>query len=362
MITYPIPMVPGPVRVPPSVLACYQVNYGSGDLEPDFLEFYNRAENNLQHLLCTRNKIAIQTGEGMLALWSALKSCLQPADRVLSLSTGLFGSGIADMARSIGAEVKLLEFDADTTFSDWAAIEAAIAEFKPKMITAVHCETPSGTLNPLERLGQLKQQYGVPLLYVDAVSSIGGVPILTDDWHIDLLLGGAQKVISAPPGMAFVAVSPAAWSVIDQVDYSGYDALKPFKTAQQQAYFPYTPYWHGLAALNQAVELLLAEGLQNVYDRHAHVARLCREQLQAMGLSLFPAIAAVPSPTVTAVNLPAGFSWPQFDQRLRSRGLVVGGNYGSLAGKVFRIGHMGTQADPILLQQALDIIKDTLAG
>jgi len=264
MITYPIPMVPGPVRVPPSVLACYQVNYGSGDLEPDFLEFYNRAENNLQHLLCTRNKIAIQTGEGMLALWGALKSCLLPGDRVLSLSTGLFGSGIADMARGLGAEVKLLEFGADHTLSDWAAVEQAVAAFKPRMITAVHCETPSGTLNPLERLGQIKQQSGVPLLYVDAVSSIGGAPLLTDAWHIDLLLGGAQKVISAPPGMAFVAVSPAAWEAVERVNYAGYDALLPFKTAQDQFYFPYTPYWHGMAALNQAVELLLAEGLQNV--------------------------------------------------------------------------------------------------
>jgi aspartate aminotransferase-like enzyme len=360
MITYPIPMVPGPVRVPAAVLACYQVNYGSGDLEPDFLELYNLAESNLQQLLSTRSAVAIQTGEGMIALWGALKSCLLPGDRVLSLSTGLFGSGIAEMARGLGAEVKLLEFGSDQTFSDWPAIEQAIAEFKPKMITAVHCETPSGTLNPLERLGQLKQQYGVPLLYVDAVASIGGVPVLTDDWHIDLLLGGARKALSAPPGMAFVAVSPAAWEIIEQVNYSGYDALKPFKTAQQQAYFPYTPYWHGLAALNQAVELLLGEGMQNVYARHDHAAAFCRKALQSLGFTLFPAPSAVQSPTVTAVRVPSGFSWDVFNRHLRSRGLVVGANYGPLAGKVFRLGHMGTQADLALVKQALDILKDTL--
>ena len=360
MITYPIPMVPGPVRVPSAVLERYLVNYGSGDLELDFLALYNLAEANLQRLLDTRSPIAIQTGEGMIALWSALKSCLLPGDRVLSLSTGLFGSGIADMARSLGAEVKLLEFDPDRTFSDWTAIEAAIAAFKPKMITAVHCETPSGTLNPLENLGRLKQQYAVPLLYIDAVSSIGGVPIHTDDWHIDLLLGGAQKVISAPPGMAFVAVSPAAWEIIDRVNYSGYDALKPFKTARQDSYFPYTPYWHGLAAFNQALELLLAEGSQNVHARHAQAGQYCRQQLTALGLSLYPHPSAVPSPTVTAVYVPRGLSWPEFDRRLRSRGLVVGGNYGPLAGKVFRLGHMGTQADLELLRQAAEIIKDSL--
>ena len=360
MITYPIPMVPGPVRVPASVMQFYQVNYGSADLEMDYLDLYNLAESNLQQLLCTHNKIAIQTGEGMIALWGALKSCLLPGERVLSLSTGLFGSGIAEMARSLGAQVKLLEFGSDQTFSDWDAIETAIAEFKPKMITAVHCETPSGTLNPLERLGQLKQQYSVPLLYVDAVSSVGGVPLLTDGWSIDLLLGGAQKVISAPPALAFVSVSDSAWEIIEQVNYNGYDALKPFKTAQQQFYFPYTPYWHGLAAFNQAVELLLAEGSQAVYARHEQVARTCRARLQSIGLTLFPAPSAIPSPTVTAVNMPAAISWTAFDQRLRSRGLVVGGNYGPLAGRVFRLGHMGTQADPALVTQALDVIEETL--
>jgi aspartate aminotransferase-like enzyme len=360
MITYPIPMVPGPVRVPDSVLACYQTNFGSADLETDYLALYNQAESRLQQILNTHNKIAIQTGEGMLALWGALKSCLQPGDRVLSLSTGLFGSGIADMARSLGAEVRLLEFASDQTFSDWQAIQEAVLSFKPKMITAVHCETPSGALNPLEPLGRIKEEAGVPLLYVDAVSSIGGVPIDTDAWHIDLLLGGAQKVISAPPGLAFVVVSDPAWQVIEQVNYQGYDALAPFKTAQQNAYFPYTPYWHGLAAFNQALELLLAEGLPQVYQRHLDVAHFCREQLSHLGLTLFPAPGAVSSPTVTAVNVPDGWTWPDFDRSLRKRGLVVGGNYGVLAGKVFRLGHMGTQADLSLVKQALAILQDTL--
>ncbi len=360
METYPIPMVPGPVRVPDAVLAFYLNNYGSGDIEKEYLELYNRAEKNLQTLLATRNKVTIHTGEGMIALWGALKSCLLPGDRVLSLSTGMFGSGIGDMARSIGVEVRMLDFGAQNTFSDWEGIERAIREFKPKMITAVHCETPSGTLNPIARLGELKKQYGVPLLYVDAVASAGGTPVLTDAWGVDLLLGGSQKVISAPPAMSFIAVSDTAWDIVQKVNYSGYDALLPFLTAQKDFYFPYTPYWHGLAAFNHAVEMLLNEGLEQVYQRHTQVADYCRSQLPKLGYKLFPSATAIQSPTVTAIHVPEGFTWPQFDRRLRQEGLVVGGNYGDLAGKVFRLGHMGTQADMLLLQQALDILAKAL--
>jgi aspartate aminotransferase-like enzyme len=110
MKTYPIPMVPGPVKVPDEVLQAYLTNYGSADLEPDFVELYQRAEADLQRIFGTQNQIAIMTGEGMLALWGALKSCLQPGDRVLAAATGLFGYGIGDLARSIGCEVKTVGF------------------------------------------------------------------------------------------------------------------------------------------------------------------------------------------------------------------------------------------------------------
>lgn len=362
METYPIPMVPGPVRVPPQVLAALHKDYGSGDLEREFLDLYNQTEANLQQLCATRNRIVIQTGEGMLALWGALKSTLRPGERVLALATGVFGYGIAEMAQAIGAEVKIIGLPYDATLNNWDEIEAAILEFKPKMITAVHCETPSGTLNPLAEVGRLKAKYGVPLFYVDAVSSIGGTPVEVDAWGIDLALGGSQKVLSAPPMMAFVAVSEAAWEIIEQVDYVGYDALKPFRQAQARFEFPYTPNWHGVAALKVATDLLLQEGLANVFARHEQIAAYCRQRLQAMGLRLLPRPDAVPAPTVTAVYVPEGISWPELDARFRRRGLVVGGSYGPLTGKVFRLGHMGSQADLALVTQALEVIEDVVRG
>ncbi len=362
MKTYPVPMVPGPVKVPAEVLQAYLTDYGSADLEPEYLDLYRQAEANLQQIFGTQNSIALMTGEGMVALWGALKSCIVPGDRVLSMATGVFGYGVGDMARSIGADVRTIGFGYDQTISDWARIEKEIAEFQPKMITAIHCETPSGTLNPIAELGQLKEKYHVPLLYVDAVASAGGTPVLTDAWNVDLMLCGSQKCLSAPPGMSMVAISPRAWEIIDQVDYPGYDALKPFKTAVEMAYFPYTPYWQGLAALNTGAEILLREGLENSFARHAAVAACCRERLAGMGLHIYPAEDAVSSPTVTAVSVPEQISWPEFDARLRQHGLAVGGSYGPLAGKVFRLGHMGSQADQGLVDQALDIIETVCKG
>jgi aspartate aminotransferase-like enzyme len=158
-------MIPGPVKVPQAILDVYQLDYGSGDLEPEFLELYNRTETNLQKIMGTRNRVVIQTGEGMLALWSALKSCLLPGERVLAVATGVFGYGIGEMAAALGMNVRTVAIPYNQTISDWVAIERAIAEFKPQMITAVHCETPSGTLNPLAQLGVLKKAHDVPLLY-----------------------------------------------------------------------------------------------------------------------------------------------------------------------------------------------------
>jgi aspartate aminotransferase-like enzyme len=160
--------------------------------------------------------------------------------------------------------------------------------------------------------------------------------------------------------MAFLSVSEAAWDIIDQVAYVGYSALEPFRTAQAEHYFPCTPNWHGVAGLNAGAELLLKEGLSKCISRHEEAAQLCRGKIRELDLTLFAAPDAVPAPTITAVNVPQGIFWPEFDTKLRREGLVVAGSYGPMANKVFRLGHMGTQADKDLVAQALDVIEKVL--
>ena len=363
MQTYTIPLVPGPVSVPSDVLDAYRVNYGSADMEDEFIALYGECEAGLQQILATGNDVTIQSGEGMLALWGALTSVLRHSirhrDRVLAVSTGLFGAGIGEMARSLGAEVETLDFGNDDV-ADPHRVRAAAHRFQPKLITAVHCETPSGTLNPLRELGAISREVDA-LFYVDFVASGGGVPVEVDECHIDLGLLGSQKVLSLMPDLSMISVSPRAWDVVEAVGYSGYDALKPWRTALADRYFPYTHNWQAMAGLHVAVDALLDEGMANVYRRHAEVAALCRRRLQGMGVRLFPVREEICSPTVTAAYVPDGWTWPELDGALRAQGMVIGGNYGDLAGKVFRIGHMGSQADEALVARGMDVLAAVLA-
>jgi aspartate aminotransferase-like enzyme len=158
-----------------------------------------------------------------------------------------------------------------------------------------------------------------------------------------------------------VTVSERAWETVKEVSYAGYDALAPWRTGVADRYLPYTHNWRAVAALELATKRLLDEGLSAVFRRHADVAALCRGCLRAMGVELFPKGEAICSPTVTAAKIPSGWTWPGLDRALRERGMVVGGSYGPLAGKVFRLGHMGSQADHELVGRGMDVLQQILA-
>jgi aspartate aminotransferase-like enzyme len=209
-------------------------------------------------------------------------------------------------------------------------------------------------------VGELVKDYAVPLYYVDAVASTAGTPVLADAWQIDLCLFATQKALSALPDLAGVAVSDRAWNVIEEVDYKGYDALLPYRDALENEWFPYTPTWAGLAALQEACHIALNEGLERVYARHAEAAHHCRELAREMGLSLYPVSEAACSPTVTALRVPHSTTWQELDRRLRDRGMVVAGSLGPLEGDVFRIGHMGAQAQKPLISRGMDVLREVL--
>lgn len=361
MLSYDIPLVPGPTRVPESVRRAYLTDYASADLEPEYSQLYAAVQEQLRTILTTRNQIAIMTGEGMITLWGALKSCIRTGERVLAVSTGVFGYGIGQMATSIGADVRWVEFGYDEVIRPEPVAEA-IKAFRPKMVTAVHCETPSGTLNPVHLVGELVRQAEVPLFYVDAVASAAGAPVLTDEWGIDLCLIGNQKALSACPDLAAVAVSERAWEIMAEVNYAGYDALAPYRQALEKRWFPYTPAWASMAALHEACRLVLDEGLEQVYTRHRQVAQYCRDRAREMGLSLYPAQEEGNSPTVTALQVPEAIGWKALDRRLRAHRMGVAGSYGPLEGKVFRIGHMGAQAEMALVERGMDVLARVLAG
>ncbi len=200
MRSYKIPMVPGPVKVSPVVYASLTADFGAGYMEEEFFGLYTAVTRKLQKLMGTEADVIIQSGEAMSILWGALKSCLTQGEKVLAVSTGFFGEGFADMARCFGAQGEVVSYGYDETIHDLDRVEDAIRRYKPKMITAVHCETPSGTLNPLKALGELKKKYQVPLFVVDAVASVGCTEVNGDEWNADIVMGGSQRVVAAANG------------------------------------------------------------------------------------------------------------------------------------------------------------------
>src|SRR4051812_35822489 len=133
MESYPIPLVPGPVKIAPEVLAVYQRNFGSSDLESDFFDLYRKCEDGLKQMLETKNDIAILSGEGMLALWGALKSVIRPGDRVLAVAAGIFGYGFAEMARQLGAQVEVVAFGYNEV-ADSERVRVAAQRFRPRLV------------------------------------------------------------------------------------------------------------------------------------------------------------------------------------------------------------------------------------
>lgn len=355
-----IRMVPGPTAISAETRRIYGEAWdASPDTNEAFFERYAECSQRLAELLEARRPgttVALMSGEAMVALWGAVKSVVGPGDRVLCLSNGLFGSGFADMARAAGSAATLLESDWRGPL-DTAALERELVRAPTRLVTAVHCETPSGLLNTaaVAEAGRLCRAHGA-LFLVDFVASAFGARVSVDEWEIDLGLCGSQKALSLPPDLGIITVSARAWEAVEARGYEGYDALLPFRTALERRYMPYTHNWRAVEALAQR---LAATDLAESLARHERVARFCRERLAQMGLTPYgaPELAA---PTVTAVPVPPGWSWGELRAALLAEGVELGGSYGPLKDKVMRVGHMGSQADLELVAVALDRLEKVL--
>ena len=350
-------LVPGPTSVSPSVLQAFVENFASSDIEDDFWDDYEGLQTALQTILKTQNEVIIMSGEGMVVLWGAMKSVIKPGDKVVSVVNGLYGEGFAQMAEGLGATVERVDFPWIGAVDNDKVIEV-IQQQKPQLVTMVHCETPTGCLNSLAGIGDATTKCD-GLFLVDFVSSAGGVELNVDEERIDLGLLGSQKVLGAPPALAFASVSNRAWKVIANTNYSGYDAFLPFQGMKQGQLLPYTHNWHAIVATRRTCQDLIDEGMDKVQNRHAQARDLCIDVgTKQLGLKLYNPVC--PSPTVTAFCVPEGVTWDDFNDSLRTKGVIVSGSYGDLVGKIFRIGHMGRQASPDLVKDAMEKVAETL--
>ncbi len=332
-------LTPGPTPVPPQVLTALAeqvVHHRS----PDFRVVYERCLTRLREVHRTENDVLLFTCSGTGAFESAIVNLCSPGEPVLAVSAGNFGERWAAMAQGFGCDVDHLRY-AWGESPQAEDIAARLAERPSSLVFLVHSETSTGVVADLEPLAAAARAAGA-LVVVDAVSSLGAVPLETDAWGLDVVVSGSQKALMTPPGLGTVSVSGAAYAKAAQSTLPRYYFdWERMRVAQAKLDSAFTPAVSLVVALDVALGLLLEEGLERAFERHIRLGRACRAGLKAMGLELTSPdddSAAV----VTAARMPAGIEAGALTLALRDGfGITIAGGQGEFAGKVFRIGHIG---------------------
>jgi pyridoxamine--pyruvate transaminase len=353
----------GPVEIYPAVSRALAMPVWY-DYDPAFQACFERVSLKAAEVLQSATPPLILQGEPVLALEAAAASLIHKQDKVLNVVNGVYSAGFGNWARRYSSEVEELRVEYNQVV-DPEVLDRWLTEHPDVAIVSVcHHDTPSGTLNPLDEIGEIVKKHG-KLLLVDAVSSFGGVPVTAASCQADLFITGPNKCLGCPPGLSLVAVSEAAWqkiednetapraSVLSLLDWrDAWSADKPF---------PYTPSIAEINALEAALDLYLKEGAEQVWTRHALTSQAFRAGIQAMGLALWAASENIASPSATAVSVPEGINEAQWRREARDRyGVMFSSGLGETLGKVLRVGHMGPTAQPMYAIIALSALGGAL--
>ena len=352
----------GPTAASPGTLAALgaPITY---HYDPLFLTTYRGTERKVAQVFHSRSDVVLLQGEAVLALEAAARALVSPGMHCLNLVSGVFGRGLGEKLRSAGGVVREIEVSFDDAV-DPADVERALHDDPEiRLVAVVHCETPSGTLNPIEEIGPLAKVHGAVVL-VDCVSSLGGVDIRPDEWGLDICVAGPQKCLAGPAAPAMLLVSGDAWAAIaknDAAPRGSYLSLLDWKERWlDNGVFPFTPLVSDILGLSAACDELLAVGLEVSFARHDLAARACRTGVRAMGLEIWPCRDEIASPTVTSIRLPDELGDLQVRAHARERyGVMLSGAQG--AGNLIRVGHMGVTARGLHPVVGLVALGQTLA-
>jgi aspartate aminotransferase-like enzyme len=350
---------PGPTPVPPQVLAALAEPV-LHHRAPDFRDVYARVLARLQEVHRTSSDVLLFTCSGTGAFESAIVNLCSPGERVLAVSSGNFGERWGAMARTFGCEVEELRYPwGETPTAEDLARK--LAEIEPvSLVFLVQSETSTGVVADVQALAAAAKEAGA-LVVVDAVSSLGAVPLEMDDWGLDVVIAGSQKALMTPPGLATAAVSSAAWEQVARATLpSFYFDWERTRKAQSALDSAFTPAVSLIVALDVALGLLLEGGLDAAFEQHVRLGRACRAGIKAMGLELFSPDEDR-SAVVTAARMPEGIDSSDLARALRDRhGITIAGGQGELKNAIFRIGHIGWY-DEFDIATALSAVELVLA-
>jgi aspartate aminotransferase-like enzyme len=348
--------IPGPTPCPPQALEAMgrQMMNHRG---PEFGKILNAITGKLKQVFQTKGDVFVLTASGTGGLEAAIVNTLSPADKVLSISNGAFGERFADIAERYGAEVIRLNSEWGKPV-DLEVIDKTLkANGNIKVVLTTHNETSTGMTNRIDEISAIVKRYD-KLLLIDAISSLGCVNLPTDDWSCDIVVTGSQKGWMVPPGLAMVSVSEKAWHAYSQAKmpryYWDFGKARDFLLKGQT---PWTPAISIFYALDATLDLMLGEGLDNIFTRHARVGQTARNGVKSLGLSIFPD-GRYASNTVTAVDIADKIDVAKLIKLLREEyAVIIAGGQQKLSGKIFRIGHLG-----LVHEKDIESVLEALGG
>jgi len=328
---------PGPTQVPTRVLETMARPLIHHRTE-EFQAILREAHENLQYVYKTKNPVLILTSSGSGAMESAVVNLTGPGDKVLVTVCGKFSERWRDISEAYGLDIITLEAKWGDPVSPDAVKEAFESNPDIKVLFTTHCETSTGVLQDVKAMARIAHEHGA-LIAVDGITSLCSQVVETDDWSLDVVIGGSQKGFGVPPGLAFISISQMAQ---ERMEHSGhpvyYFDLKKALRSYKKNDTPYTPALTLIIGLNEALRMIREEGLENVIRRHTRNAKAVRLAAKALDL---PLLASIPANATTAV-VPKEGTANDIRKHLDSEyGIKVAGGQGELKGKIIRLGHLG---------------------
>lgn len=354
---------PGPSDIHPRVLAA-MARPTVGHLDPYYLQLMDKLQGALRELFRTTNRMTFAvSGTGSAGMEAAVVNLIEPGDSMVVCVNGVFGARMCDVAQRAGAKVTRIERPWGEVFTP-DEIQRAVAAAKPKLLGVVMAETSTGAWQPIEEISRIVHDAG-SLLLVDAVTALGGVPVEVDAWQIDAIYSGTQKCLSCPPGLAPVSFNERAMEIVLnrklKVQSWYLDASMLASYWGSDRVYHHTAPINMSYALYEAVSIILDEGLDACFARHALNHRALKAGLAALGIR-YAAQEGHQLPMLNAVHVPAGIDEAAVRRDLLNRfGIEIGGGLGEFKGRAWRIGLMGYGARPANVYLVLAALEQLLA-
>ena len=346
---------PGPTPIPESVML-KMAEPIIHHRNPEFNEILTRVNKNLKYLFQTEQPVLTLTSSGTGGVESTFVSLFSPGDTIISSNGGKFGERWVKMPKAFGmnaVEIKVEWGKAPTEEQILAALKANPAA---KAVYLVHSETSTGAATDVKALAKVIRENSNALVCVDGITAVGAHELRFDEWGIDVCVTGSQKGLMIPPGLAFVALSQRAIAATEtsKMPRFYFDLKKALKSYQDND-TPWTPAVSLVIGVDAALQMIVTEGIENVWARHKRLANAIRAGVSSTGLKLF---SEFPSYAVTPVWVPQGVEWKKFNKILKGKyGITIAGGQDDFKDKIFRVSHLGyyDELDMITMIGALEL-------